>query len=125
MDEKATQELIRNIQNISSYAQDHHVMNYRVWAALVSLSLVLVAATTLAGFLDKGQLAGFLSIVNGFVIAIQSAFAFGDAAQFYRLLHTQAEVLLLDSHDAKNPDDYLKITAFFMSTSYFKKSANS
>ena len=109
MDDKLLQELIVKLQTLSAYAQDHQVLNYWVWVILVLVSLLLVAATTLAGFQEKGKLAGILSIINGFIIAFQSAFAFGDAAQFYRALHSQTEVVLLDSRDVKTAEDFAKL----------------
>lgn len=97
MSDETKSSLHAKVSALHQYVQCHHVRNYWVWASLVIVSLVLVTATTLSAFYYPDQrAAGGLSIANGFVIAIQAAFAFGDSAQFYRTMAGQAQVLLLD-----------------------------
>ena len=118
MDNAAIVELVRRVSEFQEYAWNHHVWNYWAWFALVTASLVLIAlAAGAALWKTDAKLAGTFTIVNGFVIGFQSAFAFGDAAQFYRVASSDAQVLL---YDLKNPtteslkqaqEDYRKLMA--------------
>lgn len=70
-----------------------HSLDYGWNATLVTAGILLAVSVTAAGVFDQAKLAGVLGLAITVVVGLQSAFAFEEKAEFYRLAATEADNL--------------------------------
>jgi hypothetical protein len=105
-------------QEIDSYLSVHqrrHGKNYFINAGLVAIGILLAVGVTAAGFFNYGVIAGVLGLFITLLLGFQNAFYFGEKAEFYRVVATEAENLrsALD-YRVRTDADFQEILAAFL-----------
>jgi hypothetical protein len=94
LEQKKSEELHRAIERQIEVYRRRYKRNYIANFALVLLGVLLGFVALVVGLSDNGKAAGILGLSITLLIALQSAFNFGEKAQFYRIAFTESENLL-------------------------------
>jgi hypothetical protein len=93
LDDQAVSKLREEIEAYLAVHQRRHSKNYVINAAFIAMGILLAVGVTAAGFFNYGVIAGVLGLFITLFLALQNAFYFGEKAEFYRVVATEAENL--------------------------------
>jgi hypothetical protein len=92
-DQEMVAALRGQVEKFKDYYWKQHIQNYKINNTLVVAGIILSLAVTAVGFLGYGVLAGIIGLCILACISFQKAFNYGEKAEFYRMIHTEAKIL--------------------------------
>lgn len=109
------EELYESLEQFKDSQMQRHRGNYRAGVLLVGFGLCGSVAVSAAGFLNYGVAAGLIGLVVALCIGLQSAYSFGEKAEFQRIMATEGDNLLLRLRvDVKSPADFESVVKEFL-----------
>ena len=115
VDPSRLEKLLREVKELGDTHKQRHKGNYRTHAVLIALGVIGSISVSAAGLLGYALPAGLLGLMVALCIGLQNAFAFGERAEFQRIVAIEADNLRSRLElDVKGLTEFDRVLAEFL-----------
>jgi hypothetical protein len=109
------EKLGKELEQLLEMHRQRHGANYRANAVLIGFGIVGSISVSATGLLGYPTAAGILGLMVALCIGLQNAYAFGEKAEYQRIVATEAENLLSRLQiEVKGESDFEKLFSEFL-----------